>query len=349
MNKDYPEEMWYDCHPVLTYNAPLTIIEGGRGRGKTFSFKKYFLNNPRKGYTIWLNRTDTLSVKASKAFLEDLITVYPEYEDRYELGWVTQKEDTLDEKKKKIKYAYPIIKEKETQDIKIMFNSLNVPNKGISFSQCNSMFFDEFLIKPGTATRYLTDEVNTFLDIYQTVARLRKDFRCILMANEIDPYNPYHAFFGIEEIDKSREFKWLKKPDILFQWVQDKEEWLNAYSQSAFGRVVAGTAYDAYMKGQSSLVTYNIKMKPIPDYARYSFNLLHEHQWLAVWVGLGMIYVTDTGLDKSRLTYVSTLRQTGLNRLYDTQIKGMIKQALGKGGLFCTNKASRTKLLEWVQ
>lgn len=169
------------------------------------------------------------------------------------------------------------------------------------------------------------------------------------MANEIDPYNPYHAFFGIEEIDKSREFKWLKKPDILFQWVQDKEEWLQAYSQSAFGRVVAGTAYDAYMKGQSSLVTYNIKMKPIPDYARYSFNLLHEHQWLAVWVGLGMIYVTDTGLDKSRLTYVSTLRQTGLNRLYDTQIKGMIKQSLGKGGLFCTNKASRTKLLEWVQ
>lgn len=341
---------WYfDIHPTLTYNAALVMLEGGRGRGKTFSCKKTFLHSKPREETVWLSRTDSESVQVSKGFLSDLIKVYPDYEDRFELSWVNQTEDTLNEKKKKTKKVYPIIRDVVNQEVKIHFTSLNVPNKGIPFPNCRNLIFDEFLIKTGSSKRYLKDEVTLFFDIFQTIARLRKDFRCIMIANEIDPFNPYHAFFGIENIDKSREFTWIRKPDILFQWVQDKPQFIEKYKESAFHRVVKGSAYDAYMLGEQSLVTYNVKMKPVPDYARYSFNLLDDGHYLAVYVALGMLYLTDRGVDKSRTCYVPNLQQTGANRLYDAQIKGMIKKALGQGGVFVENKATRTRLMEWIQ
>lgn len=117
-----------------------------------------------------------------KVFSSDLIKVYPDYEDRFELSWVNQTEDTLNEKKKKTKKVYPIIRDVVNQEVKIHFTSLNVPNKGIPFPNCRNLIFDEFLIKTGSSKRYLKDEVTLFFDIFQTIARLRKDFRCIMMS-----------------------------------------------------------------------------------------------------------------------------------------------------------------------
>ena len=35
---------WYSLNKILTYNAYLNFILGGRGIGKTFSVKKYLLS-----------------------------------------------------------------------------------------------------------------------------------------------------------------------------------------------------------------------------------------------------------------------------------------------------------------
>lgn len=338
--------IYIDLHPLFTYNAPLTIVGGGRGRGKTFSMKKMLINFNQE--SIWLNRTKEKSIEVAKGFMKDLIEVYPKYEDRFELTWVTYKEDTISEKKQKVKYVYPVLVEKATQKPRVHFTSLNVSNKGIPFPRIRNLVFDEFMVKPGTAERYLTDEITTFLDVYQTIARLRKDFRCIMIGNEIDDFNPYFAYWGISGFDKSREFTWFRKPDILMQWVKDKEEFIAEYEQSAFGRIVRGTNYDDYMRGKSALLTYDIRMKKVPDYATYEFNLLHNGNYLSVYKALGMLYVSSTMIDTKRVSYVPNLREAGNRRYYDKAIIPMFKEILGKGGIFVTDKRARTWLLEWL-
>lgn len=341
--------MYYDIHETLSYNAPLTIIGGGRGRGKTFSAKKVMLNTKPGNETMWITRTKEKAIETAKGFLKDIVSVYPKYDERYELTWVTMKEDTLTEGKKKTKYVYPIIVDRATQEPKVHFSSINVQNKGIPFPNIRRLIFDEFLIKPGTSERYGTDEITSFLDLFQTIARLRKDFQCIMIANEIDDYNPYFAFWGIENFNKKQRYTWVRKPDILMEWVPDKEEFIEEYKQSAFHRVVKGTAYDAYMMGTQALVTYDIKFKNIPEWASYEFNLLHNGNYIGIWKALGMLYVTSTGIDTHRIAYTPNVREAGNRRIYDAKLKSLIKEYLGKGGVYVTDKRARTWLLEWLQ
>src|SRR5699024_5275263 len=58
--------------------------------------------------------------------------------------------------------------------------------------------FDEYLIFETRYKKYEPGEVIAFLDILQTIARNKRKFRCFMIANEINPVNPYFAFFKIE-------------------------------------------------------------------------------------------------------------------------------------------------------
>ena len=67
--------------------------------------------------------------------------------------------------------------------------------KSASFPKVKTLIFDEFLIDNGTY-HYLRNEVIQFLDVIETIARLR-DVRVILLGNAITISNPYFDFFKL--------------------------------------------------------------------------------------------------------------------------------------------------------
>lgn len=337
MNLEY-----YSPHGMLTRNAPLNIVVGGRGLGKTYGVKDYTLKREKK--TVWVSRRDTEASKVAKGFLKDL----PHRQDDFKLSWVTEKEDSIEEKKSKVKTVYPSIVNSYGEDI-VSFTSLNVPNKGIPFNDTEQLIFDEFLILEGSSNRYLKNEINLFYDLVQTVARNKKNFRVIMIGNLIDWYNPYFANWGIEKINLDRRYTWIKKPDILLEIVPNNNKWVESYEQSAFGRIVDGTQYDQYMLGNIPLVNYNIEIKPHPPYARYMFNLINGNNILAVWNNFNYWYVTNQGVDKTKGAYVSDYLQAGRNRYFDSKVKRQIKELVSKNQLFGENSTSRVWLMEWLR
>lgn len=324
----------------MCYNAPLNLVHGGRGRGKTHYFKRFALT--RKEPTMWLIRSDKDLLKTGRGFLEDL---GEDIQNEYHLSWVVEQEDKPRAKKK---ISYPAIID-FNNEIKVYFSSLNVPNKGIPFPKIKQLIFDEYLIFEDRYHKFLPNETMKFLDILQTIARNKTDFRTFLIANEINLYNPYFAFWGIESFHKDREFTWVSKPDIVMQWVQDADEWIDDYNKSAFKRIVKGTEYDAYMLGERAIVDIEVEIKKHPDGSEYVLNLANGNTTLALWRMFNTYYATDKGIDRCKYTYVSRIEDTGKGRVYDPVLKRQIKDLISINKLFAENKPTRTKVMEWLR
>ena len=74
---------------------------------------------------------------------------------------------------------------------------LSVANilKSTSFNKVSTIIFDEFIIDKG-CYRYLANEVEQFLDMVETIARLR-DVRVLFLGNAISVTNPYFTYFNL--------------------------------------------------------------------------------------------------------------------------------------------------------
>lgn len=329
---------WYDGHELLTRNAKINFIHGGRGRGKTHFFKMFALTRPDP--SMWLIRSDKQLMETGKGFLDDLPD---DIQERYKLTWVIQQEE-----KSKKKTVYPCIID-ENNEPKVYFSSMNVPNKGIPFPKIQQLIFDEYLIFETRYKKYEPGEVIAFLDILQTIARNKRKFRCFMIANEINPINPYFAFFKIEGFHKDRHFTWIKKGKQLMEWVQDSDEWLEDYMQSAFHDIVEGTDYDDYMKGTRGLVDITLEIKKHPEEAEYVLNLVYGNTYLAIWRLFSDYYVTDKRIDKTKASYGSKIEDTGKNRYYDQTIKRQIRDLIAQNKIYAESNASRLKVMEWIR
>ena len=69
-------------------------------------------------------------------------------------------------------------------------------DKGISFPNVTTVFFDEFLSR----TQYLTDEFVLFCNTLSTIIRRRKDVTIFLAGNTVTKYCPYFAEMGLTKV-----------------------------------------------------------------------------------------------------------------------------------------------------
>lgn len=337
--KNKNKNKYYDGHDLLTRNAKLNFVHGGRGRGKTHFFKMFALTRPAE--TMWLIRNDSQLQQVGRGFLSDLPD---DIQEKYALTWVTQQE----EGKSKKRTVYPCIIDENGQ-AKVYFSSLNSPNKGIPFPNIHMLIFDEYLIFETRYKRYMQGEVNAFLDILQTVARNKTDFRCIMIANEINPINPYFSYFNINDFNKDRRFTWIRKGKQLMEWVSDSNEWLEDYENSAFHDIVSGTVYDEYMKGNRALVDVSLELRKRPVEAEYVLNLVNGDNYVGIWRLFSKYYATDKNIDKTKTGYVSRIDDTGKNRVYLNTVKLQIKDLISVNQLYADSNITRAKIMEWIR
>lgn len=277
---------YYDVTQTLSYNCLFNFIIGNRGAGKTFSCKDYGISHyiKKKKQFIYLRRYKEELQKTIPTFFADIKVNYPN--KKFE---VKGNKFYLDD------------------EIIGYYFSLSTANilKSMSFPDVDTIIFDEFIIDKG-CYHYLSDEVKSFLEFYETVSRMR-DVKVLFLANAITMTNPYFLYFNID-LPYNKTVKTFKDNLLLIQLVQN-QDFIEAKKKTKFGRLIADTDYEKYsIENQFLRDNKNFIEHKAPN-SKFYFTFKHNDVFYGVWYNndVGKLFVS-LDYDKSNpIIYSTTL------------------------------------------
>lgn len=272
--------IYYDISNTLTYNALYNFIVGERGCGKTYSSKKFAIRR---------------YLKTGEQFI---------YLRRYKSELVESVGNEKDAKFfKKIKQEFPDHKFKvsgETLycDDKICGYALSLSTslilKSAEFDKVKTIIFDEFIIDGGGTYHYFRNEVEHFLDFYESIARMRDDVRVIFLANAISITNPYFTYFNITLPYGNKNIKTFKDGLMLIEYIKNLK-YREAKKKSKFGRIIAGTKYSEYAIDNKFLRDNKAFVKKKAPNSKFFFIIVYDNKYYGVWRDFenGAIYISE--------------------------------------------------------
>ena len=175
-------DMWLNLDKIMSYGALLNFVIGERGVGKSYSCKKFMINHFKsKGkqcaYIRRYNKElqEALMKKGVPIFFDQIKKEFPN--DK-----LSNNTELLYCNGEICGYAMPL----STSNIL----------KSSSFENVDTIIFDEFIIDKGTY-HYLQNEVTMFMELIETIARLRPNIKIFLLGNAISITNPYFIELNI--------------------------------------------------------------------------------------------------------------------------------------------------------
>ena len=267
--------MWYDKSQLLSHNKIMNMVLSNRGGGKTFHFTRWAIDDFKKTkkQTVWVRRYGTELTDAEKGilvknrFFDAVKEFYPDDELTIDgsCGLVNG-------------------------EVAIFFVALSTSRqmKSVNFPDVNKIIYDEFLITDGR-NGYLKAEVEIFLDLYETVARLRDDVRAILLANNISVVNPYFLFWNIKpKINK----RFTVQGQVCVEFFLDSD-FVNAKKQTRFGQLVQGTRYGDYAIENKSLLDTDTFIEDKTPKSEFILGMKYDGIVYGFWVDyqVGLIFV----------------------------------------------------------
>lgn len=249
--------MWYNGYNTLTYNCLFNFILGNRGCGKTYWSKtwaiKDFLKNGNQ--FIYLRRYKE-ELKKNKIFFNDILDDFKD----------------VDFKVKNRDYYI---------NDKIAGTALSLSTakieKSTSFPKVNKIIFDEFILDKGTYY-YLPDEVINFLELYETVSRMR-DVKVFFLSNAITIMNPYFSYFEIK-LPYNSNIK--HENDILIELVNNPD-FIEAKEQTRFGKLIKNTKYGNYAINNQFLRDDNTFIEKKSSKSQYRFTIFYNDVYYGAW------------------------------------------------------------------
>ena len=169
--------------------------------------------------------------------------------------------------------------------------------KSNNYPRVNKIIFDEFIIDKGRIS-YLKNEVEVFLDLFETVARMRDNVRAIFLANAVTVVNPYFTFFKIHP-DAGKRFNVYPR-GICVEFFTDSE-FIDAKKKTRFGKLISGTKYSDYSVENKWLADNETFVTPKPKTGcNFLMGLKYNGQMYGFWANYneGLIYV-NTQYDPS--------------------------------------------------
>lgn len=219
--------IFYDINKVLSHNALINIIIGERGVGKSYAAKKYvvkhFLKTGKQFVYIRRYKTElknALMKNATPIFFEQI-----KNDPDISKNKLTNKNDTMYCNDDICGFAVPL-------------STANIL-KSSTYDNVDTIVFDEFIIDKGSY-HYLQNEVTQFLDLIETIGRLR-NIRVIMLANAISITNPYFNYFNLT-LPYNTDIKMFKEGLIAVQYIKNLE-YREVKKNTRFGKLIAGTEY----------------------------------------------------------------------------------------------------------
>lgn len=275
---------WWNINVPLSYNALFNFIIGNRGSGKTFGCKEYaikhFLQTGKQ--FIYIRRYNTE--------FKDNANFFNAVSRKFEDCSFSVKGKTYLINDKVAGFAMTL--------------STSKAKKSTEYPDVDMIIFDEFIIEKGVY-HYLPNEVETFLDAYETIARMR-DVKCFFLSNAVTVVNPYFTYFNLT-LPYGKLIRCKK--DILLQLVQDPE-FIDAKKNTRFGRIIDGTAYSKYsIDNQFVLDDYSFIEKK-GEGCKYWCTFIYESNSYGVWVDNwnSKIFISQDTDPSCRAVYSTTTK-----------------------------------------
>ena len=269
--------MWYDKAQLLSHNKILNMVLSNRGGGKTFHFTKWAIEDFKKkgAQCVWVRRYGTELTDEEKGIL---------VKDRF--FDAVKKAGLFPNDELKVEGSIGYVNGEPA----IFFVALSTSRqmKSVNFPFVDKIIFDEFLITEGR-NGYLKAEVEIFLDLFETVARLRDNVRAILLANSISIVNPYFLFWNIKPDAKKR---FTVQGQICVELFADAD-FIAAKQKTRFGQLVKGTRYADYAINNKWLLDNETFIEPKTANAEFMLGLKYNGTMFGFWIDYreGLIYV----------------------------------------------------------
>lgn len=262
--------MWYDKAQLLSHNKIMNMVLSNRGGGKTFHFTRWGIDDFKKNgaQCVWVRRyqTEIDEMLLNGKFFDAVREYYPNDELKVEgnLGLVNGE------------VAFYFIALSTSRQLK----SNNYPH-------VNKIIFDEFIIDKGRVT-YLKAEVEVFLDLYETVARMRDNVRAVLLANSITIVNPYFLFWNIKP-DTRRRF--TVQGQVCVELFTDAD-FIEQKKKTRFGQLVNNTRYGDYAIDNKWLLDKDTFIEEKTARAEFMLGMKYNGIMYGFWVDYskGLIY-----------------------------------------------------------
>ncbi len=153
--------------------------------------------------------------------------------------------------------------------------------KSANFDKVVNIIFDEFIIDEGQKKYYLQNEVETFLNLIETIARMRK-VRIFLLGNAGNILtNPYFLYFDLS-VPYNTDIKTYKNGLILVQYMNN-EDYRQKKKQTLFGQLVSNTSFEKFaIENQDNHISKNFIEKKSGS-AKFSFAFIYKDEYFGVW------------------------------------------------------------------
>lgn len=290
--------MWYDNSKMLSYNKIINFVVGNRGGGKTYNAKKWCINDYIKNQKefVWVRRYKTELKKINK-FFDDIKFQYPDLE-------LTVKGN--------IAYC--------NGNVMGYFIALSTSqrDKSVSFPNVNKIIFDEFLIAKGSL-RYLPNEVDVFLELFETVARLRDNVRATFLANNITVVNPYFTYFNLKP-NLNKQFNVFD--NIIVEYFTDSD-FIAEKQKTRFGKLISNTEYGQYSIENNALYDNDNFIAKKTNDSKFIFSIKYNKSIFGIWTShkYGKMFVNKQYDPCSLNNFSITTDDHEPNMLYIRQFK----------------------------
>lgn len=291
---------FWDMSRALSYNCLFNMIIGSRGVGKSYGLKKRVIKLfLEKGYEfVYLRRHVEELEQTAEKYFDDIMfnNEFPEHRIEYRAGvyYVDGKQAG---------YTMALTKAKDY--------------KSISFPKVMTIIFDEFLIEENGYTRYLKNEVKTFLGLYMSVDRYR-GVTVFFLANATTMVNPYTMFFKIS-LPYGSNF--VRKGDILLELVQN-EEFIQEKKQTRFGKLIEGTDFADYAIDNKFMYDNKQFICKKSEKSQYYFTFIYKGVSYGVWIDykVGRMYISENVDPSCGIVYAITNEEHAPNTMLLTNI-----------------------------
>lgn len=290
--------MYYDYQQILSYNALLNLLIGERGVGKTYGATKFVVEDFKKrGNEFAYIRRYKSELKKSVPNFFSAVNSNNEFPNNhlYSKGNNFYCDD--------VNFGYAMTLA-TAQDL-----------KSVNFSKVKTIIFDEFIIEEGQKKYYLKNEVFIFLNLIETISRLR-DVRVFMLANSASSTNPYFLYFDLT-LPYNNDIKLFKEGTILLQYMKN-EKYREAKKQTKFGKLISGTSFEDYSVNNKFLNDNRNFVEKKTGSAKFSFAFIYNNETFGVWNDYinGKIFVSFDYIKNTPYMFATTLQDHSPNTMF---------------------------------
>lgn len=281
---------YYDYNKIISYNAPVNILIGERGVGKSYGAKEYVIKKylKKKEKFLYIRRYDN-EIKSlfQKDFFGDIREKFPEVS-------LTSKNKKFYINGEVFGYAKRLT---EAQDL-----------KSVSFDDITTIIFDEYAIEKNRRY-YLSGEGMIIAGLLDSVIRNRNNIKVFFLMNATEgiEFSPLFTFFELS-LPYNSDIKLFKDNTILLQYMNN-EEFRNERKETLIGRLMKGTLYENYAMKNEIIDKNKDFIERKTGTAKFNFGFIYKGETFGVWNDFknGKVFVSSDIQNNSSFIFTFSL------------------------------------------